>query len=79
MSALPRLWSAGLALKVRSNGLAVTPKSALTDELREYIRAHKGEILTELAGMCSACAANNPGQCTRRTSAHDWSSCWARV
>jgi hypothetical protein len=75
---LPRLWASGLSLTVRSGGLTVAPRSALTDELRDYIRTHKAAILTELDRMCSACASNDPKQCTRRTGSQDWSSCWAK-
>lgn len=61
-SALTRLQTAGLALRSSDDGqLLVAPAKALTDNLREYIRANKFQILDALVaipeqdGKCAHC------------------------
>lgn len=49
------LRAAGLSLTATGQALKVTPASALTDELRELIRASKAEL------MCWLAVENNPG------------------
>jgi len=48
MTALVRLRAAGLKLTASGGRLLVEPRSALTDELRELIRANKSALLKEL-------------------------------
>jgi hypothetical protein len=50
MSRLSSLREYGLRFQVAAGQLIVTPRSALTDELRAVIRTHKRNILNELAG-----------------------------
>lgn len=38
----------GLTLSLESGRLAVSPKAKLTDDLRNFIRLHKEEIVSEL-------------------------------
>ncbi len=46
---LHALERAGLHLSARDGALTVSPKSALTDETRELIRAHKTELIELLS------------------------------
>ena len=48
MSVVGRLRAVGLRLEARGDTLVVEPRSALTDELRAFIRENKPAILTEL-------------------------------
>ncbi len=59
-SLLRRLRDRGLEVECKDGRLFVGPSSALTDPLREAIRAHKAELLRELrfpppTGPCSRC------------------------
>jgi len=45
---LARLKAAGLHLRAEGGNLAASPKSALTDDLRALMRAHKAELLQAL-------------------------------
>jgi hypothetical protein len=46
---LARLSGLGLRLTREGDGIRVAPRSALTDETRNLIRAHKAELLAEIA------------------------------
>lgn len=46
---IARLSALGLRLAREGNGIRVAPRSALTDEARDLIRAHKAELLAALA------------------------------
>lgn len=46
---LEEIRAAGLTLDPAPDGLRVTPKGRLTDELRQKIRAHKAELLAALS------------------------------
>jgi hypothetical protein len=49
MSAMFKIQSAGFILKLVDGNLNVTPtKGALTDSQRQYLKAHKAEIVNEL-------------------------------
>ena len=48
-SLLQEIRAAGLTLDPAPDGLRVTPKGRLTDELRQKIRAHKAELLAALS------------------------------
>ncbi|MHB1666767.1 MAG: TubC N-terminal docking domain-related protein [Thiomonas sp.] len=48
MTLIRELKAAGLTLDPAPDGLHVTPKTRITPELREHIRAHKAEILAAL-------------------------------
>lgn len=48
MGALAALEARGLAFEARDSQLVVTTPEALNDELRVFIREHKGELLAEL-------------------------------
>lgn len=39
----------GLSATRRGNRVFVTPKSGITDDVRQYVRAHRLELLAELA------------------------------
>jgi hypothetical protein len=54
---LARLEAAGLHLRADGGNLVVSPKEAVTDELRALMRSHKPELLAELQGRP---AANGP-------------------
>lgn len=89
MPAVARLRSAGLRLTAQGDTLLVEPRSALTDELRALIKAHKTEILEALAAegvvgpgevLCRECShfdartgAKPDGWC-RRYREETWSS-----
>ncbi|WP_288094191.1 hypothetical protein [Thiomonas sp.] len=45
---LEEIRAAGLTLDTAPDGLRVSPKGRLTDELRQKIRAHKAELLAAL-------------------------------
>lgn len=49
-SVLERLAVAGIALTPKDGGVIATPRSALTDELRDLIRANKPDIIKLLEG-----------------------------
>jgi hypothetical protein len=51
MAAVARLHAAGLRLAVRGDTLLVEPRSALNDELRQFIRQNKPAILRELVTL----------------------------
>ena len=46
---LEEIRAAGLTLDPAPDGLRVTPKGRLTDDLRQKIRAHKAELLAALS------------------------------
>lgn len=46
---LSRIEQAGFTMRADGERLIVSPSSKLTDERREFIRRHKGELLVELA------------------------------
>lgn len=46
---LDRLTQAGLIIQAAGNRLIVRPKDRITDEVRQFIRDHKQEILAELS------------------------------
>jgi hypothetical protein len=48
IDAVNRFAARGLSLFLSGDGIAVTPASALTDEDRQAIRAHKAELLALL-------------------------------
>lgn len=55
---LQMLTARGLTLRPRPDGnLEVSPRTALTDELRAQIRAHKGELLAALQALAGAAEA----------------------
>jgi hypothetical protein len=49
-SILSWLEAAGLRLRAEAGNLVVSPKDAVTDELRALMRSHKPELLAELQG-----------------------------
>jgi len=53
---LARLRAAGLTVAASGNSLLASPAGRLTPELRAVIRAHKAEILADLAGEASGLA-----------------------
>lgn len=48
MTVLKRLTEHGLTLEVKGDRLFVAPSASLDDELREYVREHKAEIVHEI-------------------------------
>jgi hypothetical protein len=49
MSPLLKIQSEGFQLSLKETGVAVVPASKLTQEQREFIKAHKDKIITELS------------------------------
>lgn len=48
-AAVDFLRSHGLSATRRGNRVFVTPKSGITEDVRQYVRAHRLELLAELA------------------------------
>lgn len=46
---ISRIEQAGFTMRAEGDRLIVSPFSKLTDELREFIKRHKDELLVELA------------------------------
>ena len=59
LQTIESLRSLGVELRVDGDVLRVHPGSLLTDELREEIKANKGEILAALTARCEACGWRN--------------------
>lgn len=51
---IARIQSAGFALEIEGDTLFVSPANRLTDPQRQFIRAHKPELLAALAGKPEA-------------------------
>ncbi len=51
MPALSRIERAGFELALYGEGFKVFPASALTPNQRDFLKAHKAEIMTELQGQ----------------------------
>lgn len=48
MSALERITKAGFTVFLNGDSLGITPANNLTQPQREFLKAHKAEIMTEL-------------------------------
>jgi len=49
MSALERITKAGFTVFLNGDNLGITPANNLTQPQREFLKAHKAEIITELS------------------------------
>ncbi|MEP9318176.1 hypothetical protein ABKS89_13625 [Pseudomonas sp. LABIM340] len=51
MSALDFLTERGFAARISGNKVSISPGSRLTEEVRQYVRRHRLELLAELGSM----------------------------
>ena len=62
MAALDYLSEAGLAVELEGDRLRVTPADRITADLRQFVRAHRAELLAELSAANDAQTAAEPPQ-----------------
>jgi hypothetical protein len=65
MSALSKIINAGFAVTLDGDGFEITPASALTMQQREFLTAHKAEIVRELQARQSSDGLIKCGNCRR--------------
>lgn len=51
MSALNKMRSAGFTVELNGENLKIAPSSKLTDKQRDFIKAHKADLIAELAAV----------------------------
>ena len=72
MTALSRIKKAGFDVAIDGDGFTVTNASALTPNQREFLKAHKAEIMTELKALYVTCYTplGNPVQVEAKDAEH---------
>ena len=48
MSALKKIKDAGFSVDLQGDSFVITPSSSLNNQQREFLKAHKAKIITEL-------------------------------
>jgi hypothetical protein len=72
MGALSKIRKAGFDVAIDGDGFTVTNASALTPNQRDFLKAHKVEIMTELKARYVTCftPAGNPMEVEARDEKH---------
>jgi len=59
MTALTGIRRAGFSISLTTGGFSVTPSSQLSQQQREFLKSHRGEIIAELESLTVVCYTPN--------------------